>query len=88
MNPKSEKRSQRRSVPLLTTNELEKKKNAPSMSTCLPMVFFHCFPALAILRSFLSPSNDFRCAGGSSNAEEFEARRADSEGPEKNEWIL
>jgi hypothetical protein len=41
-----------------------KGENIPSISNVLPIVFFHSFPAIAILRS-LSSSGDFRSSGGS-----------------------
>ena len=61
---------------------------APSMSTLLPRVRFHCLPARAIRRRRLSPSTDFRCAGGSCRAVEFAARSVDSVPPEKKAWML
>jgi len=39
-------------------------RDQPSMSIVLPMVFFHCFPALAMRRNRLSPSIERRFEAG------------------------
>jgi hypothetical protein len=57
--------------------------NLPSMSTVLPIVLFHCFPARAILRKRTSPSADRRPSGGKLKELEFAASSVDGVGPEK-----
>lgn len=58
------------------------------MSTDRPIVRFHCFPALAIRFSSLSPSTDLRRSGGARNMVEFTASSVDCVAPEKNAWML
>ena len=60
----------------------------PSMSSFLPIVLLHCFPALAILLSRLSPLVGLLFSKGSSRAVEFAASNVASVAPEKYAWIL
>jgi len=58
------------------------------MSSFLPNVLLHCFPALAILLNRLSPLVGLLFPGGSSRVVEFAASSVASVAPEKNAWIL
>jgi hypothetical protein len=63
----------------------EARKIIPSMSAVCPIVFFHCFSALTILRRHLSPSLASGPTSGSVNPDDFVI---DSIGLEKYAWIL
>ena len=64
------------------------RDSSPSISSFLPIVLLHCFPALAILLNRLSPLMGLLFSGGSSRVVEFAARNVASVAPEKNAWIL
>ena len=74
--------------PLRAVEKKRKGVNAPSMSTLLPIVRFHCFPARAIRRSRRSPSIERRFDGGRSSVVELAASSADGGAPEKKAWML
>jgi hypothetical protein len=63
-------------------------EHKPSMSTLLPMFFFHCFPALAMRRNRLSPSIERRLDGWRFRVVEFIALSADGGAPEKKACML
>jgi len=67
---------------------VEERDNPPSISSFLPIVLLHCFPALAILRNRMSPSMGLRFSEGSSRVVEFVTRNVASVAPEKNAWML
>ena len=70
--------------------ENSQPRHAPSISTLLPIVRFHCFPARAMRLSRRSPSILFapRCPARSVSAVAFAARSVASVAPEKNAWML
>ena len=51
--------------------------NSPSISTFRPIVSFHRFPALAILRNRLSASTVFRLSAGTATSVELAASNVD-----------
>ena len=65
-------------------------RNAPSISTLLPIVRFHCFPARAMRLSRRSPSMLFAPLRpvGPVRVVAFAARSVASVAPEKNAWML
>lgn len=55
----------------------------PSMSAVRPMVFFHCFPARAIRRSWASPSFFLALQSSVVGEVAFAISIVEAEGPEK-----